>query len=59
MIKPANNSDSELLEENEVSSLITQEKGIKEDELIKEMLNSKDKIDQLLEKECLEQDKKI
>jgi hypothetical protein len=59
MIKPANNSDSELLEENEVSSLITQEKGDKEDELIKEMLNSKDKIDQLLEKECLEQDKKI
>jgi len=59
MIKPANNSDSELLEENEVSSLITQEKGDKEEELIKEMLNSKDKIDQLLEKECLEQDKKI
>jgi hypothetical protein len=26
MIKPAENSDSELLDENEVSSLVTQEK---------------------------------
>jgi hypothetical protein len=65
MIKPANISDSEPVEENEISSLVVQEKKTdekKDDDLkleIKDKLTSKEKIDQILEKECLEQDKKI
>jgi len=65
MIKPANISDSEPVEENEISSLVFQEKKTdekKDDDLkleIKDKLTSKEKIDQILEKECLEQDKKI
>jgi hypothetical protein len=72
MMKPAESSDSELIDENEVSSLVAQEKEEKkveqslqelEDESadleLQEMLTSKEKLDRLLEKECLEQDKKI
>jgi hypothetical protein len=65
MIKPANVSDSEPVEENEISSLVPQEKKTdekKDEDLnlqIKDKLTSKEKIDQILEKEMLEQDKKI
>lgn len=65
MIKPANISDSDPVEDNEISSLVDQEKKSnekKDDDLKlenKDKLTSKEKIDQILEKECLEQDKKI
>ena len=60
MIKPANISDSEPVEENEISSLVVQEKKTdekKDDDLkieIKDKLTSKEKIDQIYEKQIKE-----
>ena len=65
MIKPANQSDSEVFDDNEESSLVAKEKKAEQSLLevdedapaelqLQLMLASKDKMDYLIEKECPE-----